>query len=115
MTPRTLIGERPFDLLDTAEGARAVETLLGRIAYGIAAWFSGRRRGTRLVNRGRHFRHPSDSRIQRRYCCLAFGVTFLLTADAVRDETSSVTINGCGPVGDALEIRSAISRRRHTI
>lgn len=30
-------GERPLDLLDTEEGAREVETLLGRIAYGIAA------------------------------------------------------------------------------
>ena len=32
-----LAGERPLYLLDTAEGARAVETLLGRIAHGIAA------------------------------------------------------------------------------
>lgn len=30
-------GERPLDLLDTDEGAREVETLLGRIAHGIAA------------------------------------------------------------------------------
>jgi putative toxin-antitoxin system antitoxin component (TIGR02293 family) len=32
-----LDGERPLDLLDTEEGAREVETLLGRIAHGIAA------------------------------------------------------------------------------
>jgi putative toxin-antitoxin system antitoxin component (TIGR02293 family) len=32
-----LAGERPLDLLDTDEGARATETLLGRIAHGIAA------------------------------------------------------------------------------
>ena len=32
-----LAGERPLDLLDTDEGARAVETLLGRIGHGIAA------------------------------------------------------------------------------
>jgi len=32
-----LAGERPLDLLDTEEGARAVEQLLGHIAYGIAA------------------------------------------------------------------------------
>ena len=32
-----LAGERPLELLDTDEGARAVETLLGRIAHGIAA------------------------------------------------------------------------------
>lgn len=30
-------GERPLDLLDTDEGAREVEALLGRIAHGIAA------------------------------------------------------------------------------
>jgi uncharacterized protein (DUF2384 family) len=30
-------GQAPLDLLDTDAGARAVETLLGRIAYGIAA------------------------------------------------------------------------------
>ncbi len=30
-------GERPLDLLDTEEGAREVETLLGRINHGIAA------------------------------------------------------------------------------
>jgi len=30
-------GERPLHLLDTDEGARRVETLLGRIAHGIAA------------------------------------------------------------------------------
>ena len=30
-------GESPLDLLDTDEGAREVETLLGRIAHGIAA------------------------------------------------------------------------------
>ena len=34
---RPLAGERPLDLLDTEEGARAVESLLGRIAHGIAA------------------------------------------------------------------------------
>ena len=33
----SLAGERPLDLLDTDEGARAVETLLGRIGHGIAA------------------------------------------------------------------------------
>jgi putative toxin-antitoxin system antitoxin component (TIGR02293 family) len=33
----TLAGESPLDLLDTDEGAREVETLLGRIAHGIAA------------------------------------------------------------------------------
>jgi uncharacterized protein (DUF2384 family) len=32
-----LAGERPLDLLDTDEGAREVETLLGRISHGIAA------------------------------------------------------------------------------
>ncbi len=32
-----LADERPLDLLDTEEGGRAVETLLGRIAHGIAA------------------------------------------------------------------------------
>ncbi len=32
-----LADERPLELLDTDEGARAVETLLGRIAHGIAA------------------------------------------------------------------------------
>lgn len=32
-----LAGERPLELLDTDEGAREVETLLGRIAHGIAA------------------------------------------------------------------------------
>jgi len=32
-----LDGETPLDLLDTDEGAREVETLLGRIAHGIAA------------------------------------------------------------------------------
>jgi putative toxin-antitoxin system antitoxin component (TIGR02293 family) len=32
-----LDGEPPLDLLDTDEGARAVETLLGRIGHGIAA------------------------------------------------------------------------------
>lgn len=30
-------GERPIDLLDTDEGARRVEALLGRIGHGIAA------------------------------------------------------------------------------
>lgn len=30
-------GEMPLDLLDTDDGARAVENLLGRIAHGIAA------------------------------------------------------------------------------
>ncbi|MDX1606946.1 MAG: antitoxin Xre/MbcA/ParS toxin-binding domain-containing protein [Candidatus Competibacterales bacterium] len=34
---RTLAGERPLDLLDTGTGARQVESLLGRIAHGIAA------------------------------------------------------------------------------
>ena len=34
---RVLAGERPLDLLDTEQGCRAVETLLGRIAHGIAA------------------------------------------------------------------------------
>lgn len=34
---RPLAGERPLDLLDTEEGARAVEQLLGHIAHGIAA------------------------------------------------------------------------------
>ncbi|GGJ37167.1 hypothetical protein GCM10011320_51050 [Neoroseomonas lacus] len=33
----TLGGEAPLDLLDTEIGARQVETLLGRIAHGIAA------------------------------------------------------------------------------
>jgi putative toxin-antitoxin system antitoxin component (TIGR02293 family) len=32
-----LAGERPLHLLDTDEGAREVETLLGRISHGIAA------------------------------------------------------------------------------
>jgi putative toxin-antitoxin system antitoxin component (TIGR02293 family) len=32
-----LAGEHPLDLLDTDEGAREVETLLGRIAHDIAA------------------------------------------------------------------------------
>ena len=32
-----LAGEQPLELLDTDEGAREVETLLGRIAHGIAA------------------------------------------------------------------------------
>jgi putative toxin-antitoxin system antitoxin component (TIGR02293 family) len=30
-------GETPIDLLDTEEGARLVESLLGRIAHGLAA------------------------------------------------------------------------------
>ena len=34
---QALTGEMPFALLDTNEGARAVETLLGYIAHGIAA------------------------------------------------------------------------------
>jgi len=34
---RILAGERPLDLLDTEQGCRVVETLLGRIAHGIAA------------------------------------------------------------------------------
>jgi putative toxin-antitoxin system antitoxin component (TIGR02293 family) len=34
---QVLAGERPLDLLDTEEGAREVEALLGRIAHGIAA------------------------------------------------------------------------------
>lgn len=32
-----LAEERPLDLLDTEEGAREVESLLGRIAHGLAA------------------------------------------------------------------------------
>lgn len=32
-----LAGERPLDLLDTDDGAREVEILLGRIAHGIAS------------------------------------------------------------------------------
>ena len=32
-----LAGERPLDLLDTDEGGREVETLLGRISHGITA------------------------------------------------------------------------------
>ncbi len=36
-TTTALAGERPLELLDTDEGAREVETLLGRIAHGIAA------------------------------------------------------------------------------
>jgi putative toxin-antitoxin system antitoxin component (TIGR02293 family) len=32
-----LAGESPLDLLDTDEGAREVETLLGRVGHGIAA------------------------------------------------------------------------------
>lgn len=36
-------GERPLHLLDTDEGARRVETLLGRIAHGIAAGVPARR------------------------------------------------------------------------
>jgi putative toxin-antitoxin system antitoxin component (TIGR02293 family) len=36
--PTTALGgESPLDLLDTDEGAREVETLLGRITHGIAA------------------------------------------------------------------------------
>jgi len=35
--PTALAGESPLDLLDTDEGAREVETLLGRVAHGIAA------------------------------------------------------------------------------
>ena len=34
---QVLAGESPIDLLDTDEGAREVETLLGRIGHGIAA------------------------------------------------------------------------------
>lgn len=34
---KALGGEKPLDLLDTEEGARRVETLLGRIEHGIAA------------------------------------------------------------------------------
>ncbi len=34
---QALGGERPLDLLDTEEGAREVENLLGRIDHGIAA------------------------------------------------------------------------------
>jgi putative toxin-antitoxin system antitoxin component (TIGR02293 family) len=32
---RALDGQRPFDQLDTDIGAREVEDLLGRIAYGV--------------------------------------------------------------------------------
>jgi putative toxin-antitoxin system antitoxin component (TIGR02293 family) len=32
---RALGGARPLDLLDTEPGAHAVETVLGRIAYGV--------------------------------------------------------------------------------
>jgi putative toxin-antitoxin system antitoxin component (TIGR02293 family) len=32
---RALDGERPLDLLDTDTGAKSVETILGRIAYGL--------------------------------------------------------------------------------
>ena len=32
-----LDGEAPLDLLDTSEGSRAVETLLGRIDHGLGA------------------------------------------------------------------------------
>jgi putative toxin-antitoxin system antitoxin component (TIGR02293 family) len=35
--PAALADESPLDLLDTDEGAREVETLLGQIAHGIAA------------------------------------------------------------------------------
>lgn len=36
--PTTILaGEVPLDLLDTEEGAREVETVLGRIAHGLAA------------------------------------------------------------------------------
>ena len=36
MTPnRVMAGERPFERLDTDAGAQSVETVLGRIAYGI--------------------------------------------------------------------------------
>ncbi len=34
---QALAGERPLDLLDTEEGAREVEVVLGRIGHGIAA------------------------------------------------------------------------------
>jgi putative toxin-antitoxin system antitoxin component (TIGR02293 family) len=34
---QALAGEAPLHLLDTDEGARAVETLLGRVGHGIAA------------------------------------------------------------------------------
>jgi len=34
---QALAGERPLDLLDTDEGAREVEILLGRIGHGLAA------------------------------------------------------------------------------
>lgn len=34
---QALAGERPLDLLDTEQGCREVETLLGHIAHGIAA------------------------------------------------------------------------------
>ena len=32
---RALEGERPVDLLDTQTGSQMVETILGRIAYGL--------------------------------------------------------------------------------
>lgn len=35
--PGALAGEKPLALLDTDEGAREVETLLGRIGHGLAA------------------------------------------------------------------------------
>jgi len=34
---RALNGETPLSIADTGQGARAVETLLGQIAHGIAA------------------------------------------------------------------------------
>ena len=34
---RPLVGRKPLDLLDTDLGTRRVETLLGRVAHGIAA------------------------------------------------------------------------------
>ena len=35
MPNRTMAGDRPFDRLDTDAGAQSVETVLGRIAYGV--------------------------------------------------------------------------------
>lgn len=35
LTRNLVLGERPFDLMDTDAGIRSVETILGRIAWGI--------------------------------------------------------------------------------
>jgi putative toxin-antitoxin system antitoxin component (TIGR02293 family) len=35
LTRNVVLGEKPFDLLDTDTGIRSVETILGRIAWGI--------------------------------------------------------------------------------